>query len=120
MEARRKRKDTVRFIQVRHEEAAAFMACGNAKFTGKLGGCLAISGPGGLHLLNSRLYDAEFDRQSALALTSMLYHNLIDIFTQQDVPLDRVFADVAVYNMRIIGLAHTDREQYATRAYKTS
>src|SRR5688500_16471568 len=52
MEALRKRQDDIRFVQVRHEEAAAFMACAYAKFTGKLAVCLATSGPGGLHLLN--------------------------------------------------------------------
>jgi len=62
MEALRIRQDTVRFVHVRHEEAAAFMACGYAKYTGKLGVCLATSGPGGSHLLNS-LYDAKCDLQ---------------------------------------------------------
>src|SRR6187401_2094256 len=52
MEALRKRADKIRFIQVRHEEAAGFMACAYAKYTGKLGVCLATSGPGGIHLLN--------------------------------------------------------------------
>src|ERR1043166_7118439 len=52
MEALRRRKDELRFVQVRHEEAAAFMACGYAKFTGRLGVCLATSGPGAIHLLN--------------------------------------------------------------------
>jgi pyruvate dehydrogenase (quinone) len=52
MEALRTRQDKIRFIQVRHEETAAFMACGYAKFTGRLGVCLATSGPGGIHLLN--------------------------------------------------------------------
>ena len=56
MEALRVRQDKVRFIQVRHEESAAFMACGYAKFTGRLGVCLGTSGPGGIHLLNG-LYD---------------------------------------------------------------
>src|ERR1044071_7253334 len=60
MEALRKRKDKIRFIQVRHEEAAAFMACAYAKYTGRLGVCLATSGPGGIHLLNG-LYDAKLD-----------------------------------------------------------
>ncbi|MCC5626538.1 thiamine pyrophosphate-binding protein [Nostoc sp. CHAB 5715] len=54
MEALRLRQDKIRFIQVRHEEAAAFMACAYAKYTGKLGVCLATSGPGGLHLLNGK------------------------------------------------------------------
>jgi pyruvate dehydrogenase (quinone) len=66
MEALRKRRDAIRFVQVRHEEAAAFMACGYAKFTGRLGVCLATSGPGGLHLLNG-LYDAKLDGQPVLA-----------------------------------------------------
>src|SRR5260370_15495808 len=56
MEALRMRQDIVRFIQVRQEESAAFMACGYAKFTGRLGVCLATSGPSGIHLLNG-LYD---------------------------------------------------------------
>jgi pyruvate dehydrogenase (quinone) len=58
MESLRQRQDKIRFIQVRHEEAAAFMACGYAKYTGRLGCCLATSGPGGIHLLNG-LYDAK-------------------------------------------------------------
>src|SRR5688572_3505373 len=68
MEALRKRQDKIRFVQVRHEESAAFMACGYAKYTGKLGVCLATSGPGGLHLLNG-LYDAKLDGQPVLAIT---------------------------------------------------
>src|SRR5437870_2041118 len=68
MQALRKRRDEVRFIQVRHEEAAALIACGYAKFTGKLGVCLATSGPGGIHLLNG-LYDAALDGQPVLAIT---------------------------------------------------
>jgi pyruvate dehydrogenase (quinone) len=63
IEALRKRKDDIRFIQVRHEEAAAFMACAYAKYTGRLGCCLATTGPGGIHLLNG-LYDARGGRCS--------------------------------------------------------
>ena len=70
MEALRKRQDKIRFIQVRHEEAAAFMACAYAKFTGKLGVCLATSGPAGIHLLNG-LYDAKLDGQPVLAITGL-------------------------------------------------
>jgi pyruvate dehydrogenase (quinone)/pyruvate oxidase len=66
IEALRKRQDDIRFIQVRHEEAAAFNACAYAKWTGKLGVCLATSGPGGIHLLNG-LYDAKLDGQPVLA-----------------------------------------------------
>ncbi|MEZ5318267.1 MAG: thiamine pyrophosphate-binding protein [Vicinamibacterales bacterium] len=105
MEALRRRQDRIRFIQVRHEESAAFMACAYAKFTGRLGVCLATSGPGGLHLLNG-LYDAKLDGQPVLAITGHHFHDLIDTFSQQDVDLDRVFADVAVYNTRVMGAAH--------------
>src|SRR6185312_1248563 len=61
-EALRTHKDEMRFIQVRHEEAAAFAACGYAKYTGRLGVCLATSGPGGIHLLNG-LYVAEYNER---------------------------------------------------------
>jgi pyruvate dehydrogenase (quinone) len=107
MEALRTRQDSIRFIQVRHEEAAAFMACGYAKLTGKLGVCLATSGPGGIHLLNG-LYDAKLDGQPVLALTGLPYHDLISTHMQQDVELDKLFADVAVYNARVMGPAHVE------------
>lgn len=107
MESLRRRQDKIRFIQVRHEEAAAFMACGYAKYTGKLGVCLATSGPGGIHLLNG-LYDAKLDGQPVLAITGHHYHDLIDTHAQQDVNLDRLFADVAVYNTRVMGPAHVE------------
>ena len=107
MEALRKREDRVRFVQARHEEAAAFMACGYAKFTGKLGVCLATSGPGGIHLLNG-LYDAKLDGQPVLAITGMAYHDLIGTHTQQDVALDRLFVDVAKYTERIMSPSHVE------------
>ena len=107
IEALRKRSDAIRFVQVRHEEAAAFMACGYAKFTGRLGVCLATSGPGGLHLLNG-LYDAKLDGQPVLAITGMPYHDLIGTRTQQDVELDKVFADVAEYSIRVMGPTHVE------------
>lgn len=107
MEALRKRRDTIRFVQVRHEESAAFMACGYAKFTGRLGVCLATSGPGGLHLLNG-LYDAKLDGQPVLAITGMPYHDLIGTRTQQDVELDKIFADVSEYSIRIMGPTHVE------------
>src|SRR5246500_4590592 len=84
MESLRTHEDKIRFVQVRHEEAAAFMACGYAKFTGRLGVCLATSGPGGIHLLNG-LYDAKLDNQPVLAITGMHYHDLLDTHSQQDV-----------------------------------
>ena len=107
MEALRKRQDKIRFIQARHEEAAALMACGYAKYTGKLGVCLATSGPGGIHLLNG-LYDAKLDGQPVLAITGHHFHDLIDTYAQQDVDLDKVFTDVAVYNARVMGVAHVE------------
>src|SRR5437773_12234865 len=102
MEALRRKRDAIRFVQVRHEEAAAFMACAYAKFTGRLGVCVATSGPGGLHLLNG-LYDAKLDRPPVLAITGHHYHDLIDTFAPQDVDLDRVFQDVALYSTRVMG-----------------
>jgi pyruvate dehydrogenase (quinone) len=105
IEALRKRQDEVRFIQVRHEEAAAFMACAHAKWTGRLGVCLSTSGPGGIHLLNG-LYDAKLDGQPVLAITGLQYHDLLGTFTQQDVALDKLFMDATVYNERIMGAGH--------------
>ena len=107
MESLRTHQERIRFIQVRHEEAAAFMACGYAKFTGKLGVCLATSGPGGIHLLNG-LYDAKLDSQPVLAITGLQFHDLIGTFTQQDVALDKLFMDVAVFNERIMGPTHVE------------
>jgi pyruvate dehydrogenase (quinone) len=107
MESLRQRQNKIRFIQVRHEEAAAFMACAYAKYTGKLGVCLAPSGPGGIHLLNG-LYDAKLDGQPVLAITGHHYHDLINTHSQQDVDLDKVFMDVAVYNTRVMGPVHVE------------
>src|SRR5947208_6111178 len=105
MEALRIHQDRILFIHVRHEESAAFMACAYAKYTGKLGVCLATSGPGGIHLLNG-LYDAKLDGQPVLAITGHAFHDLINTHTQQDVDLDRLFTDVTVYNARVMGPEH--------------
>src|ERR671913_144554 len=107
-EALRTNQDKLKFIQVRHEESAAFAAVGYAKYTGRLGVCVATSGPGGIHLLNG-LYDAKLDGQPVLAITGHHYHDLIDTYAQQDVDLDRVFMDVTVYNTRIMGPAHVEQ-----------
>ncbi|HEY1802404.1 MAG TPA: thiamine pyrophosphate-binding protein, partial [Terriglobales bacterium] len=107
MESLRTHKDKIRFIQTRHEEAAAFMACGYAKFTGRLGVCLATSGPGGIHLLNG-LYDAKLDGQPVLALTGLQFHDLVGTYTQQDVALDKLYMDVATYDERIMGPNHVE------------
>ena len=104
-EALRLNQEKIRFIQVRHEEAAAFAACGYAKYTGRLGVCLATSGPGGIHLLNG-LYDAKCDGQPVLAITGHTFHDLIGTHYQQDVDLDRLFMDVAAYNQRVTGPDH--------------
>ena len=107
MEALRTRQEKIRFVQVRHEESAALMACAYAKYTGKLGVCLGTSGPGGIHLLNG-LYDAKLDSQPVLALTGMHYHDLIGTLAQQDVELDKLFQDVTVFNQRVMGASHVE------------
>src|SRR5437764_6063115 len=104
-ESLRTHQEKIRFVQVRHEEAAAFAACGHAKFTGRPGVCLATSGPGGIHLLNG-LYDAKCDGVPVLAITGHTFHDLIGQHYQQDVDLTKLFMDVAVYNERVMGPAH--------------
>ena len=106
-EALRTRQDKIRFVQVRHEEAGAFAACAYAKFTGKLGVCLATSGPGGIHLLNG-IYDAKLDNQPVLAITGAQHHDLIETYTQQDVALDKLFMDATAYSVRVMGPAHVE------------
>jgi pyruvate dehydrogenase (quinone) len=107
MEALRTRQEKIAFVQVRHEESAAFMATAYAKWTGKLGVCLATSGPGGTHLLTG-LYDAKLDQAPVLAITGQQFHDLIETFTQQDVDLTRVFNDVAVFNAQVSDAAHME------------
>ena len=97
MEALRTRQDKIRFILVRHEESAAFMACAYAKYTGKLGACVATSGPGAIHLLNG-LYDAKMDSTPLIAITGTTYSDLMGSSYQQDVNLLQLFSDVSVYN----------------------
>ncbi|MCW8084000.1 thiamine pyrophosphate-dependent enzyme [Sabulicella glaciei] len=107
MEALRTRQDRIRFIHVMHEESAALMATAWAKWTGRIGCCLATSGPGGIHLLNG-LYDAKLDKAPVLAITGMQYHDLLGTMTQQDVDLDKLFQDVTVFNARVMGAAHVE------------
>ncbi|HAP40256.1 MAG TPA: pyruvate oxidase [Nitrospira sp.] len=104
-EALRTRRDRITLVLVRHEESAALAACGYAKFTKRLGVCLATSGPGGIHLLNG-LYDAKCDGQPVLAITGHTFHDLIGTHYQQDVNLDKLFSDVAAYSERVMGPAH--------------
>jgi pyruvate dehydrogenase (quinone) len=87
-------KDGIDFIQTRHEEMAAFMACGHAKFTGKVGVCLATSGPGAIHLLNG-LYDAKMDHQPVVAIVGQQARAAIGGDYQQEVDLISLFKDVA-------------------------
>lgn len=101
MEALRKRQDKIKFVLVRHEESAAFMACAYAKYTGKLGACVATSGPGAIHLLNG-LYDAKLDNVPVIAITGRTYSDLMGSGYQQDVNQLQLFEDVCVYNNMII------------------
>src|SRR5678809_548006 len=82
------------FIQVRHEEMAAFMACAHAKFTGEIGVCLATSGPGAIHLLNG-LYDARMDHQPVVAIVGQSSRTAQGSDYQQEVDLHSLFKDVA-------------------------
>ncbi len=100
MEGLRRHQDRVRFVLVHHEEAAAFMATAQAKATGRIGVCLATSGPGGIHLLNG-LYDAKLDHMPVLAITGMQETSVLGTGYQQEVNLDKLYADVAEYDQMI-------------------
>ncbi|MFN2614936.1 MAG: thiamine pyrophosphate-requiring protein [Actinomycetota bacterium] len=89
-------KDELEFIQARHEEMAAFMACGHAKFTGEIGVCIATSGPGAIHLLNG-LYDAKLDHQPVLAIIGQQKRFSMGASYQQEVDLNTLFKDVSVF-----------------------
>lgn len=107
IESLRQRKDRIEFILVRHEESAAFMACAYAKYTGRLGACVATSGPGAIHLLNG-LYDAKMDNTPVIAITGSTYSDLMNSNYQQDVNLLQLFSDVAVYNTLINRPEHAE------------
>ncbi len=94
MGALRKSGDKPRFIQARHEELAAFMACAHAKFTGEAAVCMATSGPGAIHLLNG-LYDAKMDHQPVVAIVGQAATTAIGSQYQQEVDLQSLFKDVA-------------------------
>jgi pyruvate dehydrogenase (quinone) len=82
-----------RFIQVRHEEMAAFMACAHAKLTGEVGVCLATSGPGAVHLMNG-LYDAKMDHQPVVAIMGQQARRSLGSFYQQEIDLQTLFKDL--------------------------
>jgi pyruvate dehydrogenase (quinone) len=105
IEALRKRQDKIRYIGVRHEEAAAFMASGFAKHTGRLGVCVGTTGPGAIHLLNG-LYDAAFDGAPVVALTGLTFHDLTGVRYQQSVDTVRLMQSVALYNEQVNGPEH--------------
>lgn len=92
--ALREAEDAIEFIQVRHEESAAFMACAHAKFTSETGVCLATGGPGAIHLLNG-LYDAKLDHQPVVAVIGQKPRHSIGSNTQQEIDLEALFEDVA-------------------------
>src|SRR4051794_16659829 len=100
MEGFRRVQDELEFVLVHHEEAAAFMATGYAKATGRVGVCCATSGPGAIHLLNG-LYDAKLDHAPVLALTGMQETSVLGTRYQQEVHLDRLYQDVAAYNLMV-------------------
>jgi len=94
MSALRKSQDKIDFIQTRHEEMAAFMACAHAKFTEEVGVCMATSGPGAIHLLNG-LYDAKMDHQPVVAIVGQQARAALGGSYQQEVDLITLFKDVA-------------------------
>src|SRR5918994_585366 len=94
MGALQRAEGRIDFVQVRHEEMAAFMACAHAKFSGEPGVCLATSGPGALHLLNG-LYDAKLDHQPVVAIVGQQARSALGGSYQQEVDLQTVFKDVA-------------------------
>lgn len=98
--------DKIEFIQVRHEEMAAFMACAHAKFTGEVGVCLATSGPGALHLLNG-LYDAKMDHVPVVAIVGQASTAAMGGSYQQEVDLQTLYKDVCEYNATIMSTPAT-------------
>jgi pyruvate dehydrogenase (quinone) len=96
MEALRRKEDKIEFVQARHEEMCAFMACGHAKFTGTLGVCISTSGPGAIHMLNG-LYDAKMDNQPVLAILGQQARASLGGTYQQEVDLCNLFKDVCNY-----------------------
>ncbi|MFL6114322.1 MAG: thiamine pyrophosphate-requiring protein [Catenulispora sp.] len=105
------------FIQARHEEMAAFMACGHAKFTGEVGCCVATSGPGAIHLLNG-LYDAKLDHQPVVAIVGQQHRSSLGARYQQEVKLEQLFDDVSEYCQVVMHPAQA--RHVIDRAFKTA
>jgi thiamine pyrophosphate-dependent acetolactate synthase large subunit-like protein len=104
-EALRLRREKIRFIHVRHEEAGALAAVGYAKFTGRPAVCISTAGPGALHLING-LYDAKIEGAPLIAITGMPYHDMVGTHFLQDINQDYLFGDACAFNQRVNGPAH--------------
>src|SRR3954447_6997598 len=106
------------FIQARHEEAAAFMAVGHAKYTGQVGVCLSTQGPGAVHLLNG-LYDAKLDSKPMVALVGQQLSTVLGSAYQQEIDLVRLFGDVCA---QFVQQAHTPEQvpMLVDRAFRTA
>ncbi|MBV9332803.1 MAG: thiamine pyrophosphate-requiring protein, partial [Candidatus Eremiobacteraeota bacterium] len=109
--------EKIEFIQVRHEEMAAFMACAHAKFTGEVGVCMATSGPGAIHLLNG-LYDAKSDHVPVVAIVGQAATPALGGAYQQEVDLQTLFRDVSEYNATIASTTAT--RHVVDRAFRTA
>ena len=107
----------IEWVQARHEEMLAFMACGHAKFTGEPGVCVATSGPGAIHLLNG-LYDAKLDHQPVVAIVGQQARTALGGSYQQEVDLEALFADVAAYVEEVVAPAQA--RHVIDRAFRTA
>ena len=105
IEALRKQRERIAFVTVRHEESAAFMATAFAKHSGKLGACIATTGPGATHLING-LYDAKLDNAPVLAITGSTFHDLEGMHFVQSVETTNLMADAALFNERVNSAGH--------------
>src|SRR5205085_424988 len=108
--------DAMDFVQVRHEEMAAFMACGHAKFTGEPGVCLATSGPGAIHVLNG-LYDAKVDHQPLVAIVGHTSRSALGGHYQQEIDLGALFKDVAHEYVQMV-ITATQARHVIDRAFR--
>src|SRR5690349_6173267 len=110
--------DRIEFVEPRHEEAGAFMACGHAKFTGEVGVCLATSGPGAAHLITG-LYDAKADHQPVVAIVGQKPRTALGSSFQQEVDLTALFKDVAHEYVQMID-APAQMWHVVDRAFRTA
>jgi pyruvate dehydrogenase (quinone) len=109
--------EDIEWVQARHEEMLAFMACAHAKFTGEVGVCIATSGPGAIHLLNG-LYDAKLDHQPVVAIVGQQARTALGGSYQQEVDLEALFADVAAYVEEVVDPAQA--RHVLDRAFRTA